>query len=63
MENWRDKLNDILEGKVKLYEEDYSIRLKYRYKINGRWILAKIDMDHGVVYDLKGNEIRRCNIC
>ncbi len=60
---WRDKLNDYLEGRIKLFEEDYKVTYPCRYKRNGEWIIAKIDMDHGIVYDLKGNELRRCNIC
>lgn len=61
MKNWRDKLNDLLEGRVKLFKEDYSIRYKCRYKVNGKWILAKIDMDHKIIYGLDGQELRRCN--
>jgi len=63
MEEWRDKLNDLLEGRIKLFEEDYKITYKCRYKVNGKWIKAKIDMEHGIIYDMKGNEIRRCNVC
>lgn len=63
MEEWRDKLNDLLEGRIKLFESNYKITYRCRYKVNGRWVRAKIDLEHGVVYDLRGNEIRRCNLC
>jgi len=61
VEKWRDKLNDYLEGKVRLFEEDYVHGEPCRYKKDGRWILAKIDVGNKVIYDLKGNVLRRCN--
>lgn len=62
MEEWRGKINDILEGRTKLFESNYKITCKCRYKVNGKWLKAKIDIEHGVIYDLKGNEIRRCAV-
>lgn len=56
-----DKLNDFLEDKIKLIGEDYSTRCRCRYKVNGRWINAQIDMDHKVIYGLDGKILRRCN--
>lgn len=58
---WRDKLNDYLEGKVKLFETDYLHGVSCRYKKDGHWVKAKIDMDNKVIYDLKGRILRRCN--
>ncbi len=58
---WRDNLNDYLEGEVKLFEENYVHGEPCRYKKNGHWIKAKIDMDNKVIYDLNGRVLRRCN--
>ncbi|NFC47375.1 hypothetical protein EXN05_08880 [Clostridium botulinum] len=59
MEAWRDRLNKFLDGNLKLFEEDYKITYPCVLKRNKKRIKAKIDMDHGVIYNLKGKEIRR----
>ena len=61
VEEWRDKLNDYLEGKVKLFEQDYVHGVPCKYKSNGKKIKAKIDFENKIIYDLKGNILRRCN--
>lgn len=61
MQSWRERLNDLLEGKIKLFEEDYVPGEVCRYKKNGVWIKAKIDMKEKVVYGLDGQVLRRCN--
>lgn len=59
MEAWRDKLDKFLDGNLKLFEEDYKITYPCILKRGRKRIKAKIDMDHGIVYNLKGKEIRR----
>lgn len=59
MEAWRDRLDKFLDGNLKLFEEDYKITYPCVLKRNKKRIKAKIDMDHGVIYNLKGKEIRR----
>ncbi|KYH35850.1 hypothetical protein CLTEP_02430 [Clostridium tepidiprofundi DSM 19306] len=56
---WRDKLNDILDNN-RFYERNYSIKYKCRYKKNGKWIKAMIDLEHGIIYGLNGQVVRRC---
>jgi hypothetical protein len=63
MNGWRERLNDFLEGKYMLFERDYIITYPCKFKINGMWVKAKIDLENGVIYDLKGNILRRCNLC
>ncbi|MDS1004952.1 hypothetical protein P9J83_15820 [Clostridium sporogenes] len=59
MEAWRKKLDKFLDGEYKLFEEDYKITYPCILKRNKKRIKAKIDMNHGVIYDLKGEEIGR----
>ncbi|NFQ84165.1 hypothetical protein FDG04_02305 [Clostridium sporogenes] len=59
MEAWRDKLDKFLDGNLKLFEEDYKITYPCVIKRGRKRIKAKIDMDHGIVYNLKGKEIRK----
>ncbi|NFM30657.1 hypothetical protein FDC02_04975 [Clostridium botulinum] len=59
MEAWRKKLDKYLDGNLKLFEEDYKITYPCVLKRNKKRIKAKIDMDHGIVYNLKGKEIGR----
>jgi len=61
MEEWRDKLNDLLEGRIKLFEEDYVHGDPCRYKKDGKWVKAKIDMKKKIIYGLDGEILRRCN--
>ncbi|BDR82533.1 hypothetical protein [Clostridium tetani] len=61
MEAWRENLEKYFNGGIKLFEEDYKITCKCRYRKNGKWILAKIDMEHGIIYSRKGKVLRRCN--
>lgn len=56
-------IQDFLSGRHKLFEEDYKITYRCRYKVDGLWVRAKIDMDNGIVYDLNGQVIRRCSVC
>lgn len=59
MEAWREKLDKLLDGEYKLFEEDYKITYPCILKRGRKRIKAKIDFQHGVVYNLKGKEIRR----
>ncbi|EPY2273215.1 hypothetical protein ACXAUS_002073 [Clostridium sporogenes] len=59
MEAWRKKLNKFLDGDLKLFEEDYKITYPCVLKRGRKRIKGRIDMDHGIVYNLKGKEIRR----
>ncbi|EPS48152.1 hypothetical protein HYH70_15785 [Clostridium botulinum] len=59
MEAWRDKLDKYFNGELKLFEENYTITYPCILKRNKKRIKAKIDMDHGVIYNLKGKEIRK----
>jgi len=43
-----------------LFEANYSITSPCRYKQNGRWKRAKIDLKNGIVFDMSGNVLRRC---
>jgi hypothetical protein len=58
MEAWRKKLNKFLDGELKLFEEDYKITYPCILKRGKRRIRAKIDMEHGVVYTLRGQVLR-----
>ncbi|WP_409068868.1 hypothetical protein ACFLKC_14130 [Clostridium caseinilyticum] len=59
MEAWRDKLDKFLDGNLKLFEENYKITYPCILKRGRKRIKAKIDFQHGIVYNLKGKEIRR----
>ncbi|MBD5572377.1 hypothetical protein [Clostridium botulinum] len=59
MEAWREKLDKFLDGDLKLFEQDYKITYPCVLKRNKKRIKAKIDMEHGVIYDLEGEEIGR----
>lgn len=59
MEAWRDKLDKFLNGDLKLFEEDYKITYPCVLRRGRKRIKAKIDFEHGVIYNLKGEEIRR----
>ncbi|EPY2281787.1 hypothetical protein [Clostridium sporogenes] len=59
MEAWRDKLDKFLDGEYKLFEENYTITYPCVLKRGRKRIKGRIDMDHGVIYNLKGKEIRR----
>ncbi|NFC76733.1 hypothetical protein EXM99_08230 [Clostridium botulinum] len=59
MEAWRDRLDKFLDGEYKLFEENYTITYPCVLKRGRKRIKAKIDMEHGIVYNLKGKEIRR----
>ncbi|NFF66816.1 hypothetical protein FDF69_07880 [Clostridium sporogenes] len=59
MEAWRDKLDKFLDGEYKLFEENYTITYPCILKRGRKRIKGRIDMDHGIVYNLKGKEIRR----
>ncbi|NEZ47949.1 hypothetical protein FDF74_12230 [Clostridium niameyense] len=59
MEAWRDKLDKFLNGDYKLFEEDYKITYPCVLRRGRKRIKAKIDFEHGVIYNLKGEEIRR----
>lgn len=59
MEAWRDRLDKYFNGELKLFEENYTITYPCILKRGRKRIKAKIDMDHGIVYNLKGKEIRR----
>lgn len=59
MEAWRDRLDKFLDGEYKLFEENYTITYPCVLKRGRKRIKVKIDMDHGIVYNLKGKEIRR----
>ena len=56
----KSTLEEFLAGKVKLFERDYKITCKCRYKKNGRWTRAKIDLDNKIIYSIDGKVIRRC---
>lgn len=43
-----------------MFERNSVITTACRYKHNGKWNKAKIDMSKGIIYDLKGNVIKRC---
>lgn len=34
-----------------------------RYKVNGKWVDAKIDWGSGVIYGIDGQVLRRCKVC
>ncbi|EQB3099717.1 hypothetical protein [Clostridium botulinum] len=59
MEAWREKLDKFLDGDLKLFEEDYKITYPCVLKKGRKRIKAKIDFQHGIVYNLKGKEIRK----
>ncbi|EPS49012.1 hypothetical protein HYH70_17880 [Clostridium botulinum] len=59
MEAWRKKLDKFLDGDLKLFEEDYKITYPCVLKRGRKRIKGRIDMDHGIVYNLNGKEIRR----
>ncbi|HGG0416114.1 TPA: hypothetical protein ACJFE8_000864 [Clostridium sporogenes] len=59
MEAWRKKLDKFLDGDLKLFEEDYKITYPCVLKRGRKRIKGRIDMDHGVIYNLKGKEIRK----
>ncbi|HDK7165921.1 TPA: hypothetical protein PTV51_002188 [Clostridium botulinum] len=59
MEAWRDRLDKYFNGQLKLFEENYTITYPCILKRGKRRIRAKIDFQHGIVYNLKGEEIRR----
>ncbi|WP_039241192.1 hypothetical protein [Clostridium botulinum] len=61
MEGWRDKLNKLLNGDIKLFEENYVHGVSCMYISAGKRIKAKIDFNNKVVYDLNGQVLRRCN--
>lgn len=61
METWRRNLKKYFNGELKLFEETYKITSRCRYKKNGKWISARIDMDHGIIYNRNGQVLRRCN--
>lgn len=44
-----------------LFERNYCITSPCRYKQNGVWRKAKIDMQHGVIFDMNGNVLRKCS--
>lgn len=50
------KLNDFLAGR----EVRFETLNRCRFKRNGRWIKAKIDMEKRIVYGLNGEILRRC---
>ncbi|EPY2306804.1 hypothetical protein ACXATD_002472 [Clostridium sporogenes] len=59
MEAWRKKLDKYFNGEYKLFEEDYKITYPCILKRNKKRIKAKIDFQHGIIYNQKGEEIRR----
>ncbi|MBU3195667.1 hypothetical protein KPL26_03190 [Clostridium algidicarnis] len=59
MEEWRRKLHDLLEGKTRLFEEDYRITYRCKYKTNGMWVEGKIDFKNKEIVDRQGNILRR----
>lgn len=59
MNGWRDKLNDLLEGKKKFFEEDYKIKYPCLYKIDGKKHKAQICFDTGEIF-IDGQVVRKC---
>ena len=62
MEAWRDKLDKYFNGELKLFEESYTITYPCILKRGRKRIKAKIDFQHGIVYNLKGKEIRKVKV-
>ena len=56
-------LQQYLTTGLDLFEEGYK-KVGCRYKINGIWHRAKINMGKGIVYSADGKRVvRRCHIC
>lgn len=60
MMGWKENLNKYFNGDIQLYERNYKITYPCRYKVNGAWEKAKIDLEHGKIYNLNGEVIREC---
>ena len=58
---WREQLNKLLDGELKLFEEDYIHGTSYIYIKEGKRLKAKLDFKNKVVYSLNGQVLRRCN--
>ncbi|APH24533.1 hypothetical protein [Clostridium botulinum] len=52
-------MDKYFNGQLKLFEENYTITYPCILKRGRKRIKGRIDMDHGIVYNLKGKEIRR----
>ncbi|WP_039239197.1 MULTISPECIES: hypothetical protein [Clostridium] len=58
---WREKLNKLLDGEIRLFEEDYVHGVSCIYFKKGKRLKAKIDFKNKVIYSLNGQVLRRCN--
>ncbi|WP_243129281.1 hypothetical protein [Hathewaya massiliensis] len=58
LETWRERLDSLLDGKTKLFEEDYKIKYPCKYKINGEKVQAQICFETGEIF-VKGEVVRR----
>ncbi|EGO86236.1 hypothetical protein G8S49_11230 [Clostridium botulinum C] len=58
---WREKLNKLLDGELKLFEEDYVHGVSCIYLKEGKRVKAKIDFKNKIIYSLSGQVLRRCN--
>ncbi len=54
-------LQQYLTTGLDLFEESYK-KVKCRYKVNGKWCKARINLSKGIVYSLDGQVLRRCNV-
>ncbi|NME95341.1 hypothetical protein HF847_04950 [Clostridium cochlearium] len=61
MEVWMKNLQKYFSGEVKLFEQTYSITYPCVLKRGRKRIRARIDLDHKIIYDLKGQIIKKCN--
>ena len=56
-------LKQYLTSGLDLFEESYK-KVRCRYKVDGKWHRARINLDKGIVYSADGKRvIRRCHIC
>ena len=61
MENWRTRLNDLLEGRTQLFEENYKIKYPCKYWSNGKKTKAQICFETGEIF-VDGQVVRKANI-
>ena len=61
---WRDKLNEFLNGQHEVRYESIRREIFYRcrFKVDGRWRRAQISFETVKIL-IRGEEIRRCNVC
>lgn len=60
MEAWREKLDKLLSGEYKLFEEDYKITYPCILRRDKKKIKARIDMENKIIYGLDGEVLKKC---